>query len=250
MKKRLKLIGCEILYRELCYVTAMSTNFVDIEFFPKALHDLEAQEMREKLQQKIDKISEEEDYDYILLGYGLCNNGTASIVARSTPIVIPKAHDCITLFLGSKERYMEYFQNNPGVYFLTSGWIERDVNNGELKQHSIQHKTGMDMSYEDFVEKYGEDNAAYLYETLCETTINYSQFTFIEMGIEPDDSFEKYSDKQAAERQWKIEKVKGDLSLMQRLVNGEWNEDEFLIVQPGHRISATYDEKILESSNL
>ena len=39
--------------------------------------------------------------------------------------------------------------------------------------------------------KYGEDNARFLYEELCNMTRHYRKLTFIEMGIEPDDRFER-----------------------------------------------------------
>ena len=55
----------------------------------------------------------------------LCSNGLVGLTARNIPVVVPRAHDCITLFLGSKERYLDYFQSHTGVYFKTSGWIER-----------------------------------------------------------------------------------------------------------------------------
>ena len=125
----------------------------------------------------------------MLFGYALCSNGLVGLTARNIPVVVPRAHDCITLFLGSKERYMDYFQSHTGVYFKTSGWIERgeDI---DIDQ-SIQQQTGMMQSYEELVAKYGEDNAKFLYEQLGDRTHNYSGMTFIEMGIEPDDRFER-----------------------------------------------------------
>ena len=240
---RLKLISCEVLFREMCAVAARSRNRVDVEFLPKGLHDIGAEPMRDRLAEVLGRVDESQ-YEAVLLGYGLCNNGLVGLTARSIPLVVPRAHDCITLFLGSKERYLDYFNEHSGVYFRTTGWIERS-DPGDLRQLTIQHHTGMDMSYEELVAKYGEENAKFLYEQLGDRTRNYGQLTFIEMGIEPDDSFEKQSRDEAAERDWKFEKVEGDLSLIQRLVDGPWDDADFLVVPPGGRVVAAYDETIM-----
>ncbi|MCE9616715.1 MAG: DUF1638 domain-containing protein [Lentisphaerae bacterium] len=243
---RLKLISCEIFHREMCAVVARSPNQVDLEFMPKGLHDIPAADMRGNLQAAVDR-TPAGAYEAILLGYALCNNGLHGLTARTTPLVLPRAHDCISMFLGSKERYREYFFANPGVYFKTTGWIERDKANGELRQLTIQHQAGMDRSYQDLVDQYGEENARFLYEQLYDMTRHYKQITFIEMGVEPDDRFERQSRELAAERGWTFDKQIGDMGLFQRLVNGDWNAKEYLVVPPGHRVVATQDETIVRS---
>jgi hypothetical protein len=145
---------------------------------------------------------------------------------------------------------MEYFNDHPGVFFKTTGWIEWGVDSGELSQISIQRRTGMDQSYQALVERYGEDNARYLWNELCDISKNYRQLTFIEMGIEPDGSFERRTREEAAARGWAYEKVKGDLSLLQRLVDGQWDEREFLIVRPGERVTARYDDNIIATEQI
>jgi hypothetical protein len=246
---RFKLISCEVLYREMCLAISRSPHQVDLDFLPKGLHDLGAGAMRERVQAALDRL-DASGYDAVLFGYGLCNNGLAGLTAREIPLVVPRAHDCITLFLGSKERYLDYFNANPGVYFKTTGWIERGSNHLELQQLSIPRRTGMDATYEELVARYGAENAQYLYETLCCHTRNYSQFTFIEMGVEPDDRFERHTREQAEERGWRYEKVAGDLSMIQRLVDGVWDEREFLVVPAGHRVVARYDEGIIAAERV
>ena len=142
---RLKLIACEILYRELCAAVSRSINEVDIEFLPKGLHDIGQSGMSARLAEALAAVDESR-YEAVLFGYGLCSNGLVGLTARNVPLVLPLAHDCITLFLGGKERYLEYFHAHPGVYFKTSGWIER----GETLHQSIQQQTGMMQTYEEF----------------------------------------------------------------------------------------------------
>ena len=139
---------------------------------------------------------------------------------------------------------MQYFNDHPGTYFLTSGWIERGSDAGELNQISIQHTTGMNRSYEELVQQYGEDNAKYIYEQLDQTK-HYKRVTFIRMGSEPNDSFRLHSKRRAADHKWEFEEVEGDMTMIRRLVNGNWSDADFLVVPPGWRIAARYDDAII-----
>lgn len=239
---RYKLITCEVFYREMCAAVAQSTHQIDISFLPKGLHDIGCVGMLARMQAALDAV-EPGKYDAVLFGYGLCNNGLAGLTARDVPIVLPRAHDCITLFLGSRKRYREYFDSHPGVYFKTSGWIERGEAGDELKQLSIQHRTGMDMSFQQLVEKYGEDNARYVWDTLHSYNDNYSTYAFIEMGVEPDDRFERKTRDDAAERGWQFEKLRGDMGLIRRLLEGDWDDESFLVVKPGWRVVSKMEEE-------
>ena len=243
---RFRLISCEIFAREMCDAVVRSPHRVDIEFLPNGLHDIGAEGMLARLQEAVDRC-EGAAYDAILLGYGLCNNGIVGLFSRSHQVVVPRAHDCITLFFGSRERYLEYFHSRPGTYFMTSGWLERGRDAGELTQLSIQHRMGMDLSYEELVARYGEDNAAYLRETLCDTLRNYGRLTYIHMGIEPDDRFERESRALAAERGWTFEAVDGDMGLIRRMLAGRWDEADFLVVPPGWQVRAAHDGAILRA---
>ncbi|HIQ20161.1 MAG TPA: DUF1638 domain-containing protein [Planctomycetes bacterium] len=246
---RLKLIACEIFYRECCAVVAGSVNQVDVEFLPKGLHDLGHEGMRARLAEALEAVDTDR-YDAVLLAYGLCNNGLVDLSARSIPLVVPRAHDCITLFLGSKERYLAYFQQHPGTYFKTSGWIERGKDLEQFGPASIPQQTGLAWSYEELVRRYGEDNARYLYEELCNTLRNYSRIAYIEMGIEPDGRFEQEARRLADERGWTFEKIRGDMTLLRLLVDGPWDPERFLVVRPGQRIQPSFDERVIKAASV
>lgn len=202
--------------------------------------------MREKLQAAVDA-AEGGKYEAILLAYALCGNGLIGLKANSIPIVVPRAHDCITLFLGSKERYMEYFSSHPGIYFRTSGWIERlnSEDGGGTLVPVDQVSAGL--RYEDLVARFGEEDARYIIEELSPKPRHYDRITYIHMGIEPDGRFEECARREAEEKGWKFEKMAGDLGLMQGLVDGPWDEDRYLVVPAGNRVANVYTPEIIKA---
>jgi hypothetical protein len=244
---RILLIGCEVIIRELCDAITRSPHVIDARFLSKGLHDLGARAMRSGLQAAIDEAeAQAEKYDAIALGYGLCGNGLAGVEARSIPLVLARAHDCITLLMGSRAGFERYFQDHPGVYYRSSGWVERG---GDLEPLA-RTQTGAGYTLDALVERYGEDNGRFLYEELTRYRQTYQQLTFIETGIEPDDRFETEARGEAAEKKWAFEKVRGDLRLFRGLLSGNWNEAEYLVVPPGHRIVARPEDGIVAAERI
>lgn len=241
---RLKLLVCEILFRESCHLMASSHNMIDVEFLSKGLHDLGRKGMSSRLREAVAAVDTSQ-YEAILLGYALCSGGIVGLEAPEIPLVVPKAHDCITLFLGDRGRYLEYFNVNPGTYFKTSGWIERGGDLVQISSDSMNLGGGRRFSFPEMVDRYGEDNARYLWDQLSRMQ-NYSKLAFIETGIEPSDEFEKESERLAEEKNWEFEKLKGDLGLLRRLIDGPWDED-FLVVNPGERIEFEYGDEIIRT---
>jgi hypothetical protein len=239
---RLRVIACEVLCREICDAAARSPHQVDVEFLEKGLHDYGAAAMRKELQFRIDA-SDPVKYDAVALGYALCGNGLHGLQARRLKLVAPRAHDCIALLMGSRRIYEDYFNSNPGTYFRSTGWLER----GKELAPLAQVRTGLGKNLETLIDKYGEDNGTYLFTELNKYQQSYRRLVYIETGLEPDAHFEVEAQGEAEERGWEYAKLRGDLRLIRMLLNGEWDPKEFLVVEPGQRIVARYDEGIIRA---
>lgn len=235
-----KLIACEILCREFAGALARSPHTIDVEYLGKGLHDRAGASMRDELQRHIDAVPAE-NYDVILLGYALCGNGLHGLRARTLPVVVPRAHDCITLLLGSRARYEEEFQANPGTYFRSTGWMER----GQGLEPLVSIRTGAGASLDGLIAQYGEDNGRYLFTELNRYQQSYSRLAYIHTGLEPDAAFAEQARAEAAARGWSFAEIQGSLRIFHQLLAGEWPEEDFLVVPPGARIVARYDEQIL-----
>src|ERR1044071_4521298 len=243
---RLKLISCQVFCREVAAGTLRSSNQVEIEFLPKGWHETGCGRMSQRLQAAVDAVDPSR-YQAVLLAYGFCNHGIAGLRARSLPLVAPRAQDCITLLLGGRARFDDYFERHPGTYFQSSGWIEHRRNPAEVRDQSFAEQNGLNWSFEELSLRYGPENAAVLFEVLGHQTRHYGQLTYIDMGVERTDRVERESRKTAVRRGWRFEKLSGDLTLLQRLVDGDWTGGDFVVVPPGWQIAPRYDQRIIEA---
>ena len=216
------------MQREAYFCAARSKNVVDIVLMEQGLHD-EPDKLRSEVQKALDNTCDIQGrpYDASLLGYGLCSNGIVGLSAK-IPIVVPRGHDCITLLLGSKDKYQEYFDSHRGVYWYSPGWIESG------KQPSEERYEKMLKEYK---EKYGDDNAQYLMEVEQDWIKEYDWATYIDWGLTDSDEYKNYTKRCAEFLHWNYDELRGNPVLMQRLVDGDWNDSEFLVVKPGRKIN-------------
>ena len=242
--KYFKVIACEIAVRELCQTAAKARNIVDFEFLTQGYHDTPAAG-REEIQKRIDSTPAGK-YDAIILGYGLCSSILTGLKTSHTPLVAPKAHDCITFFLGSKEKYQESFESNPGTYYYTSGWLEcaqrRKLSNIFV---STTSQTGTSPVFLEWVRKYGEEKAQYLMEVMGEWAANYSRGMLIDFDFTKSLELDKRVQQICSERGWEYARTEGDLGLLERLLEGDWRENEVLVLEPGFRIVPAFDGQII-----
>ena len=246
-----KFIGCEIIYREACHLASRSPRRIDVSFLPKGLHDLETAQMVARVQQAVDEVGSE--YAAVLLGYARCNDGLVGVEARDVPLVLPRAHDCITFFFGGRQAYQEYFDACPGTYYMTTGWYERggasSLQGDQLGPgHNQLQGTGLTDSYAQLVAKYGEENAAYIAETLGGWKHNYKKMLYLTMGLIDETPMMEATSLAAQENGWSFEQRPGQWRLLEDLFAGRWEED-FLVVRPGQKVVARNDGRIVDAQD-
>jgi hypothetical protein len=251
MPLRLRAITCEVLARPVYLFASRTPNIVDVSLLRKRLHD-QPGTLRGLLQAEIDSASSAlPPYDAIVLAYGLCGGAAAGIEARCVPVVLPRAHDCITLMLGSRERYEVEFTEHPGTYWYAPDYLERsDVDGGGSAGGLVGMGALTDeadqATYADYVARFGEDNAAYLMEMTGAWRSHYNRAVFVASDVAGSTSLEERVREEADRQGWVFERLAGDLILVRRLLEGDW-ADDFLVLEPGDRLAMSYDVSVVRA---
>jgi len=203
-----KIISCEVLRNE---VERVNPGY-EVEFFEGALHDY-PDRLRVAVQERIDATPGKRD---ILLGCGRCSNGTAGLRAGPHRLSLPAVDDCISLLLGSKQRYLEEHAGQPGTYYYTRGWIDF-----------------IDDPYKEYLKilpRYGAEKAARVARLIME---HYTRLAVIETpGVGGLDEKRDYLETVSAFYDLPLERLSGSLRFLEKLMSGP-HDEEFLIVAPG-----------------
>lgn len=218
------LVACKVLNPEIEFCRTRSLHEIDILWMEQGLHNT-PDKLRSELQEKLGTTPSV--YDAVLLGYGLCGNGILGLTCP-LPLVVPRAHDCITLLLGSKQRHEEYTLKHPGTYFFSPGWIDESKMPGRQRDQEL---------LEEYTSQYGPDNAQYLMEVEQSWRKQYKQAVFVDWNLPGKERYIQFTRESAAYLGWTFDQIGGDPDLLQRLLDGNWHEDEYLILPPGSQIT-------------
>ncbi len=240
-------LTCSAMARMVYAAAASAPPVISVRLYSQGLHNT-PKNLRERLQAEIDAIQPGE-CDAILLVYGICGTSTLGLIARHTPLVIPRAHDCITLYLGSKDLYQREFDAHPGTYWYSQDYLERSPPDSNAALGAANLGVMEDL-YEQYIQKFGKDNADYLMEVMGEWGKHYNRAVFIDTGLGDGQTFEQMARDQAERRGWLFERRLGNRRLIEMLVGGSWAEDEFLVVPPGHHVEQTSDTGLVRAASI
>ncbi len=244
--KRYRIIACELFRHEVRRALEGAPDIVDLEFLPEELHDADSAETACRVQRIIDDAegspgAKTRPYDGLLLGYGLCSKRVVGVEARSIPLVLMRAQDCTTVFLGERFPNEELFRKAPGAYHLAQGWIDpgEEVFDAVDEALFAEDPTG---SFEDHL-AYGEEGARHIMEILGAVLGNHADRSRIDFW--EDDQRVSAADTMAEEPGWSFRTIPGQWSLLIGLITGAWDPQRFLVVPPGCRITTRYGGEIM-----
>ncbi len=241
---RIKLLGCGVFEPELEALLPLTPHEVDFEPLDAGLHEV-PNELRGRLQTAIDRAAGE-GYDAVALAYGLCGRGTSGLIARGITVVIPRVHDCLTLFLGSREEYRRQFREHPGTYYITPGWFTRKMGMDQSGRPRLwTHEVRDHPSFAELAERYGEEQAEEIVRFLGSWKRNYSRVAVIDTDCGEIEGCVQLADRIAENLGWSCERLAGDKAMLADLISGDWDEERFVAIQPGQRSETSGDDQVL-----
>lgn len=217
MEEKAVLVVCESVAPE---IEKLAPEHLDVRVLEFGLHN-HPDKLNERLRGCLAEIEEDGSYGVALLGYGLCSEGVVGLKPQRVKLVIPRADDCIAIFLGSRDRYLEESQREPGTFYLTKGWIEH----GETPLAVYNQEVP-------WVKKYPPEKAHWLAR---EVMRNYKRVALIDTGAYDLSAYEEYARKTAETFNMKYEVIPGSLNLLQKLLAGHW-DGNFLVIEPGQEV--------------
>jgi Protein of unknown function (DUF1638) len=211
---RMKVIACRVMIDEMRDFLPAD---VEADVFEISRH-IRPKQLKADLQAAVDRV--DGTCDGILLGYGLCSNAVVGLHARKSRIVIPKIHDCIGVFLGSHEAYLDEMQKEP-AFFLTQGYI----------QGYQSERSGPLDELEKVAQRHGRERAE---KIVGEMMRPYKRLVYIKTARASDvEADRQYSAAMAARFNLRYEEKPGKSDLLRRLAEGKW-ESGFVVIEPGH----------------
>jgi hypothetical protein len=234
---RIAVLACSVLEREIALYACGAQHIAHVQFFEMGLHD-QPDLLRSTLQTNLDALDERTDIEAVVLVYGLCGRGTVGLAPLRHKFVIPRAHDCISLFMGSKEAYTEHQRQCASCYYYTPGW-----NRGRR----VPSPEALETMRNDLPSRFDADDVEFLVETTREQWAMHDTATYIDLGTDDSEKEADYARKCAHWLGWRFEHLRGDPTLLRDLLWCRWDAKRFQIIEPGSKLGQALDESIMRS---
>lgn len=216
MSGRKAVIACAVMKYE--FEKAIGDRPIDLHLLEQGLHD-KPKEMPGHIIKKVTEVAAGNPEE-IILGYGLCSNGVVGVGGGRSPLVAPRCHDCISMLLGSAERYNEVFHQNPGTIYLSAGWMDEcDDPLGYLEKK--------------YIPRLGEKKA---WRAIALELAHYTHFCYIDNGLGDTERLKARALENCRAFQKEYKEIKGSLEYFEKLIDSPPEGPEVIRLKPGQQL--------------
>lgn len=216
MSGKKAVIACAVMKHE--FEKAIGGRPIDLHILEQGLHNT-PKLMPGHISAKVAEVAAGEAEE-IILGYGLCSNGVVGVGGGPRPLVIPRCHDCISMLLGSVERYNEVFRQNPGTIYLSAGWVEScDDPLGYLENK--------------YIPRMGEKKAL---RAVSLELAHYTHFCYIDNGLGDQERLKERTRENCQMFQKEYKEIQGSLEYIERLLDSPADGPDIIRLEPGREL--------------
>jgi hypothetical protein len=212
ISKRRKLLVCRALAHVL---EPLAGNEAEIRVLDIGLH-VDPRKLRASLQEEVSEM-DQENTD-ILLGYGLCGRAVEGLVSARSQLILPRVDDCVGALLGSRKRHKDLLKKNAGCYFMEQNWLKTELN---IFTEILKG-----------LERIPPEKRDRIVKMMLK---NYTTLALLDSGNTPPET-ESICLSYAGRYGMDLLMLKTDTGLLNRLINGPWREEEFLVLPPGRPV--------------
>lgn len=220
-------LACDVFLDELSRFGGPDGQWAAVRTLEMGLHD-QPELLRGEVQSVIHQLEDNPQIETILLLYGVCGNGLIGVRSNRCRLVIPRAHDCISILMGSPEAHQAVLKENPGVYFYSPGWVRGRRVPGPDRDSYIREFYG---------QRYPDDEELVedLLEADRETYMHHNCAAYVD--VTGNGGAESYCRNCARDLGWQYRRLDSDPALVEDFFAGNWEADRFLVLAPGETVT-------------
>jgi hypothetical protein len=214
MEQEIYIIACETLREELSLIMDARRCSYPVVWVDAGKH-VWPDKLRVAIQEALDGLPPSCTTALVLFGF--CGNAMVGIRPPSQVLVLPRTADCIPLFLGSQAAREAA---GARTYFFTEGYLRSAGNIATEFKESMKRR-----------------GKAYALHVVKMMMVHYQHIAVINTGaFDPARVLEELEDLSKT-LDIPISVIPGNLRLINALLAGDWDRNEFLVIPPGETVS-------------
>lgn len=203
-------VACKVFEPEL---KALGINDAQVVYIEQNLHR-EPDSLQKMLAETICHLEDQAWFDTVVLLYGYCGGGMEGLRSNRLRLIIPLAHDCVPVLVGTKKDQDSNIIS-ADFFYLSPGWIDH----------------GLTPYSEYFVscEKYGHEDALWISREMLKS---YSSVMLVENLARLSKRHRRYAREMARMFELDYRECQGESDWLVRLLEGQ-ESDEVAVIEPG-----------------